>query len=136
MLPDYRDIRRRLGEPIWFDARGVPRYDPFHPDLCDVYASHVALLEIACRACGERFLVAVEADRHMTLARAGREPALPSRGDPGSFGYLGDAPWHGDARGPCEGVTMTGESVRVVEFWRRGESVGWQRDPACEVPLV
>lgn len=47
MHPDYRDIRDQLGPPRWWDARGVPRYAPFSPDLCGAYNDYVALLEVA-----------------------------------------------------------------------------------------
>lgn len=51
----YRDIRDKLGEPLWHDEHGVPRYVAFHPSMCGVYDVHVALLEIECQGCGEHF---------------------------------------------------------------------------------
>jgi len=55
----YEDITKRLGEPLWYDDHGVPRYDEFHPSMLDVYADFAALSEIACQSCGRRFKVGV-----------------------------------------------------------------------------
>lgn len=141
VLPDYRDITRRLGEPLWYDEHGVPRYDPFHPDLCGVYDTYVALLEIACQACGRRFHVAVGVDAgwHM-VTTGGKEPELPTRESVGSFDF-GDPPRHTcDDGGLCAGETMSSVPLRVIEFWRRdwrrGGLAEWRRDPAHEVRFV
>ena len=94
MLPDYRDIASRLGPSLWWDDHGVPRYDPFHPDLCGVYDGYVALLQIACQSCGRRFLVASGISRSWRPLRVGsRPPALPTANDTSSLGY-GDPPRH------------------------------------------
>jgi hypothetical protein len=37
MYPLYKDLRERLGEPLWHDAEGVPRYAPFEPSLLGIY---------------------------------------------------------------------------------------------------
>ena len=39
MLRDYFDIRSRLGEPLWFDDNGVPRYVPFTPGMAQTIGS-------------------------------------------------------------------------------------------------
>lgn len=60
MLRDYDDIRSRISDPIfWWDDNGVPRYCHFRPQQCGVYDVVVALVEVACQACLERFRVAV-----------------------------------------------------------------------------
>src|SRR5579875_874086 len=101
VLPDYRDINRRLGEPLWYDEHGVPRYDPFHPDLCGVYNDFVALMLVACQSCGRRFRVAWGVSTAASkLRHEGRAPRLPTAQDSGSFGY-GDPPRHdGDGGRP------------------------------------
>jgi hypothetical protein len=56
MLRDYHDIRSRIADPIlWWDENGVPRYREFKPQECGVYDVVVALVEVACQACLERF---------------------------------------------------------------------------------
>jgi hypothetical protein len=134
MLPDYRDITSRLGPPLWWDDHGVPRYDPFHPDLCGVYDDYGALLEIACQSCGRRFHVASGiSGGFYRLRNDDRAPVLPVPGNSGAFGY-GDPPPHSDALGRCPGETMSSDLVRVLEFWRRdGRDMTWRRDPRHEV---
>lgn len=134
MLPDYRDITSRLGSPLWWDEHGVPRYDPFEPDLSDVYDDYVALLEIACQSCRRRFQVSCGVSKTWYKVRHdGRGPMLPTAENTGSFGY-GDPPPHGDDLGRCPGETMTLDLLRVVEFWRRdGRDMNWRRDPQHEV---
>jgi hypothetical protein len=125
MLRSYEDLTRRLGVPLWYDDNGVPRYDPFRPDLCGIYARFIALAEIACQACGDRFKVAFErrnfaSDKH---------PWVPI---PESVNLLhyGDPPPHG-----CSGDTMNCLDLRVLEFWRRdGDPLAaWRRDHDLEI---
>ena len=133
MLPDYRDINRRLGEPLWYDEHGVPRYDPFHPDLCGVYNDFVALMLVACQSCGRRFRVAWGVSTAASkLRHEGRAPRLPTAQDSGSFGY-GDPPRHDGDGGRCPGETMTCDLIGVLQFWRDDDLKGWRRDPAHEV---
>ncbi len=136
MLPAYTDITRRLGEPLWYDEHGVPRYDPFQPDLCGIYGDFVAFLEIACQACARRFRVScgISTGWYM-IAHEGKPPTLPVVEDSGSFGY-GDPPRHDRDDGRCAGETMGCHLLRVREFWRRdGPSMRWCRDVEHEVNL-
>lgn len=127
MLPDYKDITSRLGQPLWYDRHGVPRYDPFHPDMCDVYANYVAYMEIRCQACGKCFKVAVDRSKYDWLERQVEFPSSDSEGD---F-YYGDPPIHGDG---CAGNTMSCETLRILEFWVRDGSTGydWERKTEFE----
>jgi len=119
--PDYGDIRSRLGEPLWYDRHGVPRYDPFTPDMCGVYARYVALLEIACQACGRRFMVAVDLDGLECFRWNQRGVSvLPTDEEAGVFCY-GDPPRH-----DCVGDTMLSDVCRIVEFWERSQETGWE----------
>ncbi|MEO0401846.1 MAG: hypothetical protein AAF214_05675 [Pseudomonadota bacterium] len=55
----YGDILDRIGTPpLWFDEGGVPRFDPFAPDLVDIYAREAVLVRIECQACRAPFEVA------------------------------------------------------------------------------
>ena len=130
MLRNYEDIRSRISDPIrWWDNNGVPRYCEFHPSRCGIYDAVVALVEVACQACGKRFLVAVTLDGH-ALEELGDRYRRPTHGDIGSFHY-GDPPSH-RAEGCLAGDTMNVESVRVAEFWER-EAGEWRRLPEHEV---
>lgn len=144
MYPYYKDIRRRLGDPLWFDNRGVPRYDAFEPSLCGVYCSHIAYLEIACQRCKKKFFVSVERTSESKLKWSegyrGR-PFLPNEGGLGAF-YYGDAPGHPsmdkeEEGNQCVGTTMTCEEIRVVEFWSKTAESKWEwvREPLREVKL-
>lgn len=136
----YEDIRDRLGEPKWHDEQGVPRYCDFHPSQCGIYDRWVALLEIACQSCGQRFLVS-DSYSQMDLIQAAmrrggniaESPELPNATNYGADFSFGDAPWHGERQ--CAGTTMTTETLRVVEFWTKdgGEhQMDWQRRPEFE----
>jgi hypothetical protein len=138
MLPGYKDIRARIPEtPRWFDRHGVPRYDDFTPRSCGVYAHAVALVEVACQACGQRFLVAVDYDRLELhdMMRVGEplDGLYPTVGNIRAFHY-GDPPSHG-----CVGDTMNVVSVRVVQFWVSPSYVDddteWRRVAAHEVQI-
>jgi len=130
MLGDYDDIRSRISDPVlWWDNNGVPRYCEFHPSRCGIYDAVVALIEVACQACGRRFLIAVTFDGP-ALQELGDRFRRPTHADIGSFHY-GDPPSHG-SEGCLAGDTMNVESVRVVEFWER-EAGEWRRLPEHEV---
>jgi hypothetical protein len=60
MKTSYKDILSRLGEPLWWDVYGVPRYEPFSIELTGVYSHTVVLLKIECQACNQKFTVAQE----------------------------------------------------------------------------
>jgi len=146
MYHPYFDLRARLGEPLWHDEHGVPRYVPFHPEHVGIYYRWVALLEIRCQACEAPFMVADAYDQMQVfnqLKAHGTETpddldlmkvagAAPSERDAGWFSF-GDAPWHTDEQ--CAGTTMTTSVYRVVEFWTRdgGEHhMDWRRRPELE----
>jgi hypothetical protein len=132
MLADYADIRRRIPEPpLWFDSDGVPRYDPFHPEMCpNIYADEVALFEIECQSCGERFLVEGHGDKMDYILR-NRKPLSERVAD----WCYGDPPRHGGVNCPA-GDTMTSIPVRCVEFWRKSRTVfDWVRVPDLEIAL-
>jgi hypothetical protein len=127
MYRRYPDLREKLGEPLWHDDQGVPRYAPFAPDLCGVYDRFVALLEIDCQGCGRRFLVA-------SATQAKPRLGLPTATEEGDF-WFGDAPHHANEHGTCVGVTMTTGVCRVVEFWTRDggdHGFDWRRRPEHE----
>lgn len=133
MLREYGDLISRLGTPLWWDDNGVPRYEPFVPDLCGVYDTYVALLLVECQSCGEEYRVASSARDHDMLRYFLKHPLrLPDASGVGSF-HFGDPPPH-----CCQvGATMNSVPRAVLEFWRRdGEGpqrFQWRRDPQHEV---
>jgi hypothetical protein len=127
----YRDIVDKLGPPQWWDECGVPRYCQFGPhETNNIYADEVALLEIACQDCGERFKVAMSSSlfdrilRGPLLEKDGDEilghevqmaPSLADAIREGAIHY-GDPP----NAGCCPaGPTMNCEDLRVLEFWAK-----------------
>lgn len=134
MLRDYKDITEKLGVPQWWDDNGCPRYCAFRPDVCGVYDKVVALVEIACQDCGERFMVAVSYtgmdlyQREEWAKERGRS-IYPSATDINAF-HFGDPPPH-----DCVGDTMNCDTMRVVEFWRRQAAPmwGWERVSEYEI---
>jgi hypothetical protein len=135
MLPDYADIVTRLGDPLWWDRNGVPRYEPFHPHHCGVYAKYVALLLVTCQNCRREFKVASEWPKEFIRG----EVELPSPTSIGSFHY-GDPPRH-DWEKCLVGDTENSEPRRVLEFWhcdvcsKDAKEWNWHRHPECELEV-
>ena len=126
----YADIRDRIPEPPkWWDEHAVPRYCAFAPGRqADSYADRVALVEIACQNCGERFLVAMSESVARSIFTDGYDLCLDITA--GTLHY-GDPP----NIGCCpSGPSMNCNDLQVVEFWRR-EAGEWSRDPQYEVML-
>lgn len=128
VLQPYNDIKNKLGKPLWYDEKGVPRYARFDPSLVNnIYANEVALVEIWCQACKEKFLVAFSSDANYCLLE---------NYNPISYAifqktlHYGDPPIHGS----CGGYTMNCEDLKVVEFWRN-EYFSWIRDKKLEIRL-
>ena len=128
----YQDILSRIDEaPTWWDENAVPRFRQFHPlEAASIYAEEVALVEIACQGCGEKFHVAISQTVYDRLnPKGGMRPKMSegkytlSYGDPPNI--------------PCcdAGPTMTSISLRIVEFWSRTISKNhrWERFPELEV---
>ena len=132
MLPSYDDIRSRIAEPsLWYDRHGVPRYEPFKPQMLGVYDDFAVLAEIECQRCSRRFLVGGGWTRFDVFADPIVERTLT--GLVASFDY-GDPPRHGGDAGRCAGETMSSDVVRVVETWER-VGLDWVRlDLACGEP--
>lgn len=109
MKPRYIDILSRIpGEPLWWDARGVPRYDPFSPHATP-YAEEVVLMEIACQGCGTLYRV------EQAWSRYDVDAARPSL-NPVMHLHYGDPP----DTGCCSvGPTMSSIPLRTIEFWVR-----------------
>lgn len=125
MLRSYREITDKMGEPLWWDGNGVPRYVPFSPDATGVYDHAVGLVEIACQDCGKRFEVAFEYDHHRWN---GSELVAYKRPDPQTLHY-GDPPNH-----DCVGDTMNCEDLRVLQWWEK-EHLDWVRVSDMEVKI-
>lgn len=147
MHPDYADITSKLGKPLWYfdPCRAVPRYDPFHPNLCGVYDHHVALVVIRCQACHNEFMASVSIDSmdRMQRNQAGKmelqKIVFPSAESAGGFDAWGDPPRHSHWEGACAGGdTMMSELVRIAEFWSRDHDrqsktfLEWVRRPQYE----
>jgi hypothetical protein len=136
----YSDIRDVLGEPLWHDEQGVPRYVPYAPQHGGIYDQWSALLEIQCQACGRPFLVSSSFSlsdmfRHLRPDEPiPQHPVFPTADNCGGDFAFGDAPWH-DGDRQCSGTTMTTDTVRVVEFWTHDggpHGFDWQRRPEYE----
>lgn len=146
MNQHYPDLIDKLGEPMWWDERGVPRYLPFRPGLLnDIYAREAVLLKISCQGCGREFIVAdsysavdIVLDKARTLTERVKDKSI-HWGDPPNINCCGAGP------------TMNCEDLDVLEFWRRhhNEYLGddgivmdnekyfrWKRIPELEIHLI
>lgn len=129
MRARYDDITKRLGEPLWYDSYGAPRYDPFHPEMLDAYADYAALVEIECQNCDKRFLVGVWTSRMQRFIDFGKlDLTMPTPDEP-TFCWYGDPPRHDN----CLGESMLSVPIRIVEFWYYGDRSGWKRLPEYEI---
>ena len=126
-MQSYPDIVSKLGQPLWYDEAGCPRYAPFKPRLCNnIYAHEAALVEIACQECGQRFQVAISRDSLDTWriwASIATDQSL-HYGDPPCFDCVA-------------GATMNCIDLRVLEYWYRDAETGydWVRDEKFEIVL-
>jgi hypothetical protein len=162
MRNGYDDILERIpNRPKWWDERGVPRYCDFVPrEVANIYADERVLLMIACQDCGHQFKVAMTSslfDRAVhaiqrnpnstpdeikkqlapTLAEQIRDGSIHYGDPPAYFGKYAEA----KEGGACchSGATMNCIDLKVLEYWRRGDSdkgEAWDtRDAAFEIDL-
>lgn len=135
MLPNYKDIIDKAGEPLWWDEYGVPRYCTFHPDECGVYIDTATLLIIECQSCQTRFRAATVWNSTSQLMERLRLDNMTGshswQGEPIATGpYLGLAPHYGDPpRHNCSGggETMSSNTIAVAELWNQDEKWEWVR---------
>lgn len=122
MKPSYDDIISRIKEePWWFDQNGCPRYEEFHPNLCNVYCEEAALLLISCQNCDKEFRVGVYDDRL-------RPTYFSKKVLKGENLYYGDPP---DIGCCAAGPTMTSNTKQILEFWKKNKFL-WERMPELE----
>lgn len=135
MWAKYEDLTSRLGEPLWWDEHGVPRYDPFDRKLvADIYAHEIALVEIQCQHCLRRFDVAFSYGPMQQVA----SPNLPSLSErvTDDTVHYGDPPRHEAPEGHgCPGESMNCNELRVLQFWRVSQKYDWHRLARLEVRL-
>lgn len=111
----YRDIVDKLGEPVWWDERGVPRYCEFSPNLLnDIYVNEAILLLIECQDCGTRFDVAIGRSA-MNLIDNLDIPTLEQLIKSGQIHY-GDPPNYGCC---SAGASMNSIPIKVKEYWKQ-----------------
>lgn len=117
----YNDIRSRIAEePLWFDERAVPRYEPFKPSDCAcIYAQKVALVLISCQSCEREFKVCFSWDQ---MAGIRGVPDLWEQVKDGSLHY-GDPP---NINCCPAGPTMNCNDLQVLEAWAH-EGKPWER---------
>lgn len=130
MNANYEDILSRIPEPPkWFNEHAVPRFCDFSPEeTANIYATRVALVQIACQRCGREFKVCMsESGWEIFKGKMSLKDEILV----GSLHY-GDPP---NVR-CCEvGPTMNCIDLRVIEYWHRGKDFEWVRDAALEIAL-
>lgn len=128
MLTNYSDITSKLGEPFWYDAKGVPRYEPFTPHMCSIYLHACALIEIKCQVCPKTFKVAIEFDMMHGWAGFPKRETFTSdeayQNRLGNMLHYGDPPRHcfGETLNDDEchsGDTMNSVPLKIIEAWDR-----------------
>lgn len=142
MYPIYRDLRERLGAPLWHDTYGVPRYAVFNPSLLGIYNDWTVLFLVQCQSCAMRFPCAagVSTLKYVISAleknRDNPDFTISDREDMSKVlermvGW-GDAPWHTSEGvqdsfdGQCAGTTMKTDIVAILEVWHK-EDFEWKK---------
>lgn len=122
MKPEYNDILSRIEEnPLWYDQNGCPRYDKFHPNMCDIYCKEAVLLLISCQNCGKEFKVGIYDNRLKPIF-------FSERVAKGENLHYGDPP----DIGCCPaGPTMSSNTKQILEFWKQ-DKFNWIRVPELE----
>ena len=123
----YHDILRHVPHgPLWW-LNGVPRYEPFSPDVAGTF--EIALVHTECRECGTRYDVAVQP----------RPPLFHSLRTILAYRNhldVGDPPFACEELGTAQclaGYCMTSVEIEILEFWYRADiSAKWQRDASLE----
>ena len=141
MLRSYNDIRSKLGEPLWWDEHGAPRYDEFTPRMLGVYDDIAVLYRIRCQDCPQEFLVAScesTIDRMklfwMFRDRDKDELLKPDLADFCEGLHYGDPPRH-DCQGGA-GETMNCYDLEILEAWERySNHMEWTRHSELEGPM-
>lgn len=127
----YHDIlRRACGRPLWW-LDGVPRYEPFSPDVAGTI--EIALVQIICQSCGTRYDVAIRPT----------PPFYHELRDVLAYTNsleVGDPPFACHELGATEcsaGYCTSSLAIKVLEFWwRTGPVAEWQRDQSLERMLA
>lgn len=134
MYPIYRDIRDRLGEPLWHDEHGVPRYAEFHPKLLGIYDDWAVLFNVECQGCGRQFPCAVGRSAINLVVQNSLEFADKDDAQKVLYQMLswGDAPWH-DGDRQCAGTTMSTDITAILQVWRRVDMDWVQIDLALSI---
>ncbi len=132
MTPLYKDLKIRLGPPVWYDRNAVPRYCEFSPEVAgQIYCDWVMLMEVKCQSCGKVFRCAQAFDfwaqqSQLVMQDKPQVENTVANAVNNLLGW-GDAPWHdadGDECGfdsQCAGTTMTTD-VRGLELWQKVRS--------------
>jgi len=124
MKHSYPDLVSRLGQPLWWDEHGTPRYQPFHPKLCpNIYANQCCLMEVSCQECGQVFKV--------QLSSGPFHQCPLSEIIPDHRIHYGDPPAAGHDPKCVAGSTMNSDPIRVLEFWTRNK-FDWKRQRKFE----
>lgn len=148
---NYSDITDKLGEPLWWDQNGVPRYDKFESHFqCGISIQAVALLKIYCQYCEKKFTVTSTFDdnfvykfylqkrieRIETLAKEHRnilfheliENIRPHTNDilqpvRPTFYNIGSFSYGDPPSHGCIGDTMGSIEQYVLQYWESGHVV-------------
>lgn len=129
MKQAYNDVLKHVNiEPLWWDEAGVPRFEPFTPDLANnIYATQVVLMLIKCQSCQAPFEVCKTSDGFDSLHHFPLDELVKGKtihyGDPPNFGCCPAGP------------TMNCEDVKILEFWERVR-LEWKRRPELEIELL
>lgn len=125
MRISYQDILSATSaDPHWWDAEGVPRFQPFSPEMLGYYDNLAVLVAIECVGCGSVFHVCASFQRFAILlgGTVPRDVEWLAK----NFVY-GEPPRHG-----CRGDDRFANELTVLEAWEKNRDGVWERYPEYE----
>jgi hypothetical protein len=121
----YQDIMSATSAaPYWWDAEGVPRFQPFSPEMLGYYDNLAVLVAIECVGCGVVFHVGASFQRFAMLLGGTVHRDVKSLAE--NFVY-GEPPRHG-----CRGDDRFANELTVLEAWEVSRDGVWERYPEHE----
>lgn len=125
MKTSYQDVLDATStDPYWWDADGVPRFQPFSPDMLGFYDNLAVLVAVECVGCGVVFHVGASFQKFALFLGGTVHRDVESLAK--NFVY-GEPPRHG-----CRGDDQFANELAVLEAWEKYRDGVWERYPEHE----
>jgi hypothetical protein len=123
MKTNFYDITSKLGEPLWWNENGVPRYCEFNIDCITPYSIECALVKIRCQSCHKEYVVSIIRLPWYDLDTI-QDKILNKNL------HYGDPP---NTECCLSGCTMNSDTLEVLQYWYLNKNLEWMRDNKYEI---